>query len=295
MKLNKKIIGAILSFLILICGYIYNESFSSPLDSGKNVGNFDFGDEDVINVHFLDVGQGDCIFIELPNKQTMLIDAGESSSEEKIANYIDTLGYNAITYVVATHPHADHIGGLENIVKNFDINKIYMPKASSNSKTFQSLLEAISTKGLKINTAKKGVNIINDEKLTIEILMPLEKEYDNLNNYSVVLKITYKEIKFLFMGDAEKEVENEITGDVLADVIKVGHHGSETSSSKSFISKVKPKYAIISVGENNQYNHPNVDVLKAYENIGAKIYRTDINGNIVITSNGEKININLEK
>ena len=251
--------------------------------------------EDNLKVHFIDVGQGDSIFIELPNDEVMLIDAGESSEEEKVYNYITNLGYNNIDYVVGTHPHTDHIGGLEYIINNISIENIYMPKAVSTSKTYESLLNTITNKNLKVKVAKANVNIISSDNLSVNIIAPNSESYSNLNNYSAVIKIDYYNNSFLFMGDAEVLSEEEITSDVGADVIKVGHHGSDSSSSLEFLNKVKPKYAVISVGTNNQYNHPYDSILSRYESIGSQVYRTDLDGTIVATSDGTNINITKEK
>lgn len=221
----------------------------------------------------------------------MLIDAGESSKGKIVSSYISNLGYYKIDYIVGTHPHTDHIGGLAHIINSFDIGNIYMPKAVSTSKTYENLLNTISQKGLKITTARAGVNIVSESNLNINIVAP-NREYSDLNNSSAVVKITYGNRKFLFMGDAETKSENDIISDVSADVIKVGHHGSDTSSGQSFVNKVNPKYAIIMVGNNNQYNHPYQIIIDRWINSGAKVYRTDINGNIIVISDGNSLDIN---
>lgn len=288
-KSSKKISIASLLLLLVIAFFYFirnnQENKSYALDNDKNI----------LAVHYIDVGQGDATFIELPNKETMLIDAGEKSYGDTVTNYINNLGYEEIDYLVGTHPHTDHIGGLEKVIDSFKIENIYMPRVTSNTKTYLSLLEKIDSKNLTITTAKKGIEIISEDNLKIEILSPVKDEYKDLNNYSVVIKVTYDEASFLFMGDAQVEVENEILDTASAQVIKIGHHGSSTSSSKSFVNKVKPKYAIIEVGINNNYNHPNSDVVKRWENIGAIIYRTDLNGNIIAKSDGKNIVIEKEK
>lgn len=250
---------------------------------------------DLLKVHYLDVGQGDSIFIELPNNETMLIDAAESYQSENIINYLKNLNYKKIDYVIGTHPHTDHIGGLKDIINTFEIGKIYMPKVVSTTKTYESLLMTIKDKNLKINTAKAGTSIIDIDTLKINILAPNNSTYTELNNYSVVTKITYGTTKFLFMGDAEKLSENEIKEDVTADVIKIGHHGSNTSSSIDFIKKVNAKYGIISVGLNNKYNLPKEETITNWENSGTKIYLTSINGTITAISDGTNIKIESEK
>ena len=264
-------------------------------NNNQNQNDYINTNNDLLKVHYLDVGQGDSIFIELPNNETMLIDAAESYQSENIINYLKNLNYQKIDYVIGTHPHTDHIGGLKDIINTFEIGKIYMPKVVSTTKTYESLLMAIKDKNLKINTAKSGTSIIDTDALKINILAPNNSTYTELNNYSVVTKITYGTTKFLFMGDAEKLSENEIKEDVTADVIKIGHHGSNTSSSIDFIKKVNAKYGIISVGLNNKYNLPKEETITNWENSGTKIYLTSTNGNITAISDGTNIKIESEK
>lgn len=299
-KTNKKI--KLFFYIFFICSIItiFNNNYylnnhktnNTNIEKDETV---NFQTNENIKIHFIDVGQGDSIFIELPNNETMLIDAGESSKEEVVSEYINTLGYNKINYVIGTHPHSDHIGGLAHIINSFNIEKIYMPKALSTSKTYENLLNTIYKNNKNIITAKAGIKIIDEDNLKINILAPNNNNYSNLNNYSVVIKINYKSKSFLFMGDAEILSENEILTDVSADIIKIGHHGSDTSSSESFLSKVNPKYAIIMVGENNKYNHPNQTILDRLERNNIITYRTDLNGNIVITSDGNEINVEVSR
>ena len=245
-----------------------------------------------LTVHYLDVGQADSIFIELPNKETILIDAGNNGDGEIIVNYIKNLNYDTINYLVGTHPHEDHIGGLDTVINTFNIDKIYMPKAQTNTITFKDVLKAIQDKGLKVNTAKVGVNILNIDNLNIDIIAPKDEIYDNLNNYSAVIKLTYGNNSFLFMGDAETLSENEITTDVKVDVLKVGHHGSNTSTSQTFLNKVKPTYAVISIGKDNSYGHPANEVLALLNEFNVNVFRTDEQGTIIISSDGNTISTN---
>lgn len=265
---------------------ISQDEFEENLEQDNNTSQIN-----LIKLHYLDVGQGDSTFIELPNEKTMLIDAGQSSKGVTVSSYITDLGYSKIDYVIGTHPHADHIGGLAYIIDNFEIENIFLPKAESNSKTYENMLNTIIQNGLKITTAKSGVNIVNDGILNINIIAP-NGEFSDLNNNSAVVKISYGNRKFLFMGDAEIKSENDITSDVSADVIKVGHHGSDTSSGESFVNKVNAEYAIIMVGNYNQYNHPDETIIDRWISSGAKIYRTDVNGNIVVISDGYSLEIN---
>ena len=250
---------------------------------------------DTLRVNYIDVGQGDSIFIQLPNNETMLIDAGEAYKSDNVINYLNDLGITKIDYVVGTHPHTDHIGGLEEVINTFDIGSIYMPRASSTSKTYEDLLTTISNKGLKIKTAKSGVVVLDDDNLKLEFIAPNSDSYSELNNYSAVLKLTYLDNTFLFMGDAETLSEEEITSEIKADVIKVGHHGSDSSSSLEFVKKVSPEYAIIMVGEGNSYNHPYQSIIDRYENVGAKVLRTDLDGNIVCDSDGKEVSCSGDK
>lgn len=288
-----KILIILLAFLIINNQDKIKNLFNQ--NNNQNQNDYINTNNDLLKVHYLDVGQGDSIFIELPNNETMLIDAAESYQSENIINYLKNLNYKKIDYVIGTHPHTDHIGGLKDIINTFEIGKIYMPKVVSTTKTYESLLMAIKDKNLKINTAKAGTSIIDTDALKINILAPTNSTYTELNNYSVVTKITYGSTKFLFMGDAEKLSENEIKENVTADVIKIGHHGSNTSSSIDFIKKVNAKYGIISVGLNNKYNLPKEEIITNWENSGTKIYLTSINGTVRASSDGTNIKIESEK
>lgn len=248
-----------------------------------------------LKVHFLDVGQGDSIFIELPTNETILIDASIKDASNKIISYLREENVSKIDYVFATHPHSDHIGGMSAVIKAFDIGQIYMPKAVTTTKTYENLLLTIKDKNLKIKAAKAGNTIIDTDDLKLVVLAPNQDSYESLNNYSIVLKLTYKEKSFLFMGDAETLSEKEITGDIQADVLKVGHHGSRTSTSQAFLNKVNPSYAVISVGLNNDYKHPHQEVIDRLEKKNIKIYRTDQNGDIMFTTDGYNIDVKVEK
>lgn len=250
---------------------------------------------DELVAHFIDVGQGDANFIELPNGEVMLIDAGIASTGDDIVEYIENLGYDTIDYVVSTHPHADHIGGMAEIIEAFDIESVYMPRAVSTSKTYENLLETIQDKGLSIKTGRAGVEVLNEEDLDIVMVAPNSDDYSNLNNYSIVLKITYGDVSFLYTGDAEEESLEEITSDIEADVLKVGHHGSDTSTSEEFLEKVNPQYAVISVGEGNSYGHPAASTIELLQEYTNNIYQTDLNGTVVISTDGVNINVKTER
>ena len=296
--------------MIFICGCSQDSSHTAINDSeiNDNDSSYDVSSDIIIgnqgnkdkidnnlSVHFIDVGQGDAVFVELPNRETMLIDAGEKKYSDKVVKYIENLGYETVSYIVGTHPHSDHIGGLEDVINSFKINSIFMPKISTNTKTFESLLLTIKNKGLKITTAKKDVKIIDKKDLTATILSPIEEKYSNLNNYSVVIMLEYKSRKFMFTGDAEEEVENALKGYISCDVLKVGHHGSSSSTSNDFLKKLSPKYAVISCGKGNIYGHPHKETLEKLNKIGAEYMTTENCGNIVIVTDGNKLDIRNER
>lgn len=243
-----------------------------------------------MTVHFIDVGQGDSTFIELPTGQTMLIDAGEEGS--KVEEYIAKLGYTSIDYLVGTHPHSDHIGGMADIIEKFDIGTIFMPRITHNTQTFEHLLDTITAKELKVNATSAGTVIMDaTEGLSIDVLSPSpdQQEYDDLNDYSIVLKISYGGKSFLFMGDASASVETDL-GKIDADVLKAGHHGSSTSSSQQFVKQVAPEHVVISCGKDNEYGHPHSEVVDLLVNVlGTNVYATSLNGTIIATTDGGTI------
>lgn len=243
-----------------------------------------------LEVHFLDVGQADSILVKAPGG-VMLIDAGNNADADDVVSYLKNQGVSKIDVLVGTHPHEDHIGGLDAVIDTFDVSKIYMPKASTTTKTFEDVLLAIQRKGLKVTTPTAGSSFdLGSANCTI--LAPNSDTYDDLNDYSIVLKMEYGQTSFLFTGDAETASEQEMLQkkyDLKADVLKVGHHGSSSSTSPAFLKAVSPKHAVISVGKNNQYGHPDSVILNRLSVYGAEIYRTDESGTIIAISDGESI------
>lgn len=287
MKFKKNTLFYCLVILLIGCFLVSNHFSKGDNNISKTY-------EEKLVIHYIDVGQGDSAFIELPNQKTILIDAGEKKEGKTVANYIKNLGYNKIDYVIGTHPHSDHIGGLEEVITTFDVNNIYMPKVVATSKVYENLLLTIKNMDKSIKRASKGVNIFEEDNLSASFLSPIKEEYSNLNNYSAVLKIKYGDNTFLFMGDLEKDEEANLD-DISCNVIKVGHHGSNTSSSNEFIKRANPKYAIISVGENNKYGLPSNSILKRYQENNTEVIRTDLSGTIKVTSDGSNINVSKEK
>ena len=181
------------------------------------------------------------------------------------------------------------------VLNGFNVGKMYMPDVTADSKTYQNLMQTVQDRGIEINTAENGVNIYHDEVADISIIAPCSGKYDDLNNYSAVIKVTYGDNKFLFMGDAETKSENEITADVSANVVKVGHHGSKTSSSQSFTERTGADFAVISVGANNSYNHPAPETVSKWQGVGAEVLRTDLLGNICFSGDGEKLSYKTDR
>ena len=243
-----------------------------------------------LKVHFIDVGQADSILIQTANNKNMLIDAGNNNDSELVCSYLSQNNVKKLDVLVGTHLHEDHIGGMDAVIDNFDIGNIYMPKDSTTTKTFRDVLTSMQNKGLKSKYVKAG-DFISFDNIDIEVLNPIKDNYSNRNGYSIVLKMDYGNNSFLFTGDAEAENEKDILSknyNIDVDVLKVGHHGSDTSSTEAFLKAVSPEYAIIMVGDNN-YGHPNNVVLDRLDSLGAQIYRTDKEGTIVMVSDGNFI------
>lgn len=243
-------------------------------------------------VYYLNVGQGDSILIQVNNKN-LLIDSGPKLEKKKLFECLSKINIDKLDYIIATHPHEDHIGNMSKIVDNFNVLNFYAPKIQTTTKNFEQMIDSLKSKNLKINVIKKGTPFINlGENTKVTVFSPSKDTYEDLNNYSPIIKIQYGKTSFLFTGDAQKDVEKEIitsNEDVSADVLKIGHHGSSTSTSKEFLNKVHPSIGIISVGLDNSYNHPNLDTLQRLKDSNTKIYRTDKDGTIILSSDGSTI------
>ena len=240
-----------------------------------------------LDVYFLDVGQADSILLS-NNGHYMLIDAGNNEDGPKLVNYFKSLGITKFDYVIATHAHEDHIGGMDDIIKNFDIGTFYMPDLITTTKTFEDVLDALSEKQIAFETPTIDQEFsFSDTKITT---LYVNNEAKNLNDSSIVLRLKHGTNTFLFTGDASTKVEEQLLNkNIASDVLKVGHHGSRYSTSKEFLNKVNPQYAIISVGINNTYKHPHDETLKKLNDKKIIIYRTDQEGTIVAESNGNII------
>ncbi|HZJ78764.1 MAG TPA: ComEC/Rec2 family competence protein [Clostridia bacterium] len=302
---NKKIKVIIASFLIMVSLLITVAPKIAPSlgvpewdDIFRQVGLYsnDFNDSELpLTVHFIDVGQGDCIFIkyELCN---ILIDSGERGNEETVTRYIKNLGIDNLDYVVSTHPHSDHIGSMPGVFESFEVLNVIVPKLTDinvpTTRTYENFLSAVSSSGANGIYAVVG-SVYTAGDLSFEILSPSE-QYSELNNMSVAIRLDYKDNSFLFMGDAEERAEKDIMlndFDIDVDVLKVGHHGSKYSNKNTFLESVAPKIAVICCGKNNSYGHPHIETLKSFEKMGTPVFRTDLAGNIVVGSDGEELTV----
>ena len=286
----------VLILLIMISVFIYQyyktditsafKEYQDTVNTKVNINN-NSSNTDELKVSFLDVGQADSILIQESN-HNMLIDAGNNEDGENLVKYFKEEKIQSFDYVIATHPHEDHIGGMDNIINNFNIGKFMMPNCMTTTSTFEDVLNALSNKNQKYYVPKEN-DIYKLKDATIKIIY-VGKCEKNLNKSSIIVKLTYKGKSFLFTGDAPSEIEKKILNkDIQADVLKVGHHGSQYSSSSNFLYKVNPSYAVIEVGKDNLYDHPKQETLDRLNKVGAVIYRTDKDGTIVAKTDGSDI------
>lgn len=295
-KQKKKLLEAILVIIITIISIYFTDSEEPKQVTSQNRETeevINISDNNNLKVHYIDVGQADSILIE-QNNEYMLIDAGNNEDGKKLVKYFKDLGINNFKNVIATHAHEDHIGGMDDIINNFSVENFYMPEAITTTKTFEDVLDALENKQVAFQTPK-----IDEElkfaKTKLKVLN-LENDESDLNDTSIVVRLKYGTTSFLFMGDASSNIEKKILNkDIKSDVLKTGHHGSRYSNSLTFLKKVEPTYAIISVGEANSYNHPHTEIINRLNNLNIKTYRTDKDGTIIAESNGTIINFSTKK
>ena len=250
-----------------------------------------------IKVHYIDVGQGDAIYIKMPSGEDVIIDGGNKGKGDAIVAYLKKQKVDDIEVLISTHPDADHIGGLDEILDAYRVENIYAPKVKHTTQAYKDFLQAIKREGKTIKTAQMGVSL-PVKGVNAKFVGPV-KAYSNsdLNNWSAVLHVTYKKNTFLFTGDAEHVSEKDMMAKkqtLRADVLKVGHHGAKTSTSNTFLNTVKPKHAIISVGKNG-YGHPTSEVVTNLKRHKVNTLRTDKNGTIIITGNGSSYAVKKSK
>ena len=256
----------------------------------------DFHQEEpsILQVHYIDVGQGDSILIQTPKNRNILIDGGEKSQENFLQGYLKKQGVKHLHMVIGTHPHADHIGGLGFILENFSTDLIILPPITHTTKTFEDLLDTIEKENIPLRATPSSDSYLLEEHLTLEFLSPHRDFQDQLNDWSIVLKLTYVEHRFLFTGDIESAAETALLQDysqdtLSTDVLKVSHHGSSTSSSIPFLKAVAPKIVVISSGKENPYGHPHKETVERLFNFSPRLYRTDLQGTILLKSDGKEL------
>lgn len=248
-------------------------------------------------VYFIDVGQGDSELIRLKDSGIdILIDTGTRSTKQELADYLKELGVDDIDILIGTHPHEDHIGGMAKIIEEFPIGTLYLPETSDEmtptTKTYESLLDAAESKNVTVRTAAAGDVLLEQGNTSFKVLSPSHTDYDNLNDYSIVTRLKVGDTAFLFQGDAETPVEEEILdsgADVSCDVIKLGHHGSSTSSSRAYLEAANPSAAVISCGVGNEYGHPHRETMDSLEKLSITPYRTDTQKTLLAETDGKTI------
>lgn len=248
-----------------------------------------------LKVSFIDVGQADSVLLQQGDK-FMLIDAGNNGDVQTVKDYLTSQGVKELQYFIGTHKDEDHIGGADGVIDSFKVGKVYFPKQEATTQTYKDFVTAVKNKGLSLTVPKVGEQFKLGEA-AVTVLAPNSSEYEDSNDYSIVLKVTFGSTTFLLTGDAEALSEKELVAsgkDLSATLLKVGHHGSLTSTSQAFLDKVNPKFAVISAGAGNKYGHPAQETMDKLKAKGVKVFRTDEQKTIIATSNGKEINFNVK-
>ena len=245
---------------------------------------------------FIDVGQGDSTLVELPDGKVMLVDAGEASASQNVLDALEAAGVDEIDYLVATHPHADHIGGMEAVLDTYDVDEVWMPDAPDTTETYEGFLDAVDAEGCSVEEAVAGEEIVGEDAgYTVDVLAPSDDvDSEDMNDYSAIVKVTYGDTALLFTGDASaQEIVDANPGHV--DVLKAAHHGSETGTNAEVMTETTPEFVVMSYAEGNSYGHPDQSALDAVSAAGATAYSTAANGNVTATSDGEQVSVETEK
>lgn len=251
------------------------------------------GEEGELQVHYIDVGQGDATLI-LQGEHAMLIDGGENMQGWQVVDYLNYMGVEHLDYVIGTHPDSDHIGGLDTVLENISCDMVMMPDFERDTATYKDVAEVLEEKGIENFSPKPGETY--ELGTAIFTILAPNDVYEKVNDNSIALRLVHGGNSFLFTGDAESEAENDMlkSGRLLsADVYKVAHHGSSGANSEQFLKAVDPTYAVISCGEDNEYGHPHSEVLNLLRTMGAEIFRTDEQGTIMAVSDGDEITFNM--
>ena len=245
-----------------------------------------------LQIHYIDVGQGDATLFITPDGHTALVDAGPGDHKEDLCTYLHDVGVKRLDMVFFTHPHEDHIGGGTSVLEEFEVSRVYLSDFVSNTSTFERLLLTMDEKGISPIVLYPG-DKLSFFGCSVSVLGPVEPDDKNANNASLVLRFVYGSTSFLFSGDAEKEAENKVLAkypfSLRSDVFQVGHHGSSTSNTEAFLKAISPSIAVISCELDNEYGHPHSEVVSALLSAGIKVYRTDLQGNILLLSDGKTV------
>ncbi len=299
-------VGSLLSALSLLVLLCISLSACDPIESINGFMNSIFPTDeqkapadDVVmpdgelRVHFIDVGQADCVLIQ-SSDAVILVDAGDIDNEatEQMLDYLRSKAITKIDCFVLTHPHADHIGGAPNVLENFDVRSVLMPDCTANTAIFQHTLQAIEESGADVIEAESG-SVYTWGAVRMSVLAPNKDSYANTNNYSVAFRLDYGQTSMMLTGDAETASLNEILdtyppATLNCDVMKAGHHGAENANPERFLSAVSPNIVVISCGADNSYGHPHKETLERLRELDAKVYRTDESGTVVLVSDGHR-------
>lgn len=286
MDKKKKIISSIIGIIIVLIGGYFGIDLTQNSKSPN---------DEKLMISYMDIGQGDAAYINI-NGNDILIDAGPRSNSKELLEQLKAKNIDDFELVIATHPHEDHIGGMVDVFKEYKVKSFYSPKVTHTTKTYENLVKAVKDEGLKINELKGGMVIDLGDGANFEVFTPQNSNYEELNDYSPIMKLNFGDTSYLFTGDAEKLAEDEALSkyknSLDSDVIKFGHHGSSSSSSNAFIEAVSPKYGIISCAKDNKYGHPHRETLDIVKKYNIKTFRTDKDGEIILTSDGKSINFN---
>lgn len=277
----------LLVFMLAMGGVYSNQEDLTAKVAGS------FSGDSVLEVHYIDVGQGDATLI-LSDGQAMLIDAGDNGRGTAIQSYLTSQGVETLDYVIGTHPDSDHIGGLDVVLYKFDCGTVILPDYEKDTKTYDDVIQTMKQKNYEITYPVVGMQYALGEA-AFTIVAPNDTYGNNGNNYSVAILLTHGANRFLFTGDAEEKSEEDMLAngmDLDADVFKAAHHGSDTANTEAFLDEVDPEYVVISCGEGNSYGHPHAETLNRLRAMGIKVFRTDEQGTIVASSDGKSITFN---
>lgn len=279
----------VIILLISVLAFLFGQGYLDGEESQETAPPVVSGGGDTVEFHFIDVGQGDAALIRT-SAGDVLIDASTNAAEEDLKAYLDALGVTTIEYAIFTHPHEDHIGGADMVINTYNVKRVLIPEKEHTSKTYQYMMNAIERRDCDLIFSTPG-HAFTVGEVTFTVLAPIGSSYKELNDWSIVLRAEYGDTSVMFTGDAETLSEGEMLDrypvkDLDCDLLKVGHHGSTTSTSKAFLEAVSPDYAVISVGEGNSYGHPHAQILTRLESCNVRVWRTDLEGSIVFVSDG---------